>query len=175
MRFYIVNSILTVGLIASLASNYFFFTTRYQATFMRDVEAKRSQLNEDMTNEILMSRINNIDNNQIEIARMQGYNEGILACVLKIDPKESQISNIWHSGYTRGLEQTAFVEEMGYEKGYASGFQNGQKENMKAIQVILKSGDNVQKALEKFANDLQNSNQETSNKENVKPAQESGK
>lgn len=160
MRGYIMNSILTVGLISSLAANYFFFTTRYQATFMRDVETKRSQLNEDMTNEILMSRINNIDNNQIEIAKMQGYNEGILACALKLDPKESQISNIWHSGYARGLEQTAFVEEMGYEKGYSAGFTAGQKENMKAIQTILKSGDNVQKAIEKFANELQ-TNQNT--------------
>jgi len=155
MRSLMLNSILIVGLICSLGANYFFFTTRYQATFMRDVETKRSQLNEDMTNEILMSRINSIDNNQIEIAKMQGYNEGILACAFKLDPKESQISNIWHSGYARGLEQTAFVEEMGYEKGYAAGFTAGQKENMKAIQTILKSGDNVQKAIEKFASELQ--------------------
>ena len=135
---------------------------------MRDVEAKRSQINEDMTNEIFMSRFNTIDNNQIEIAKIQGYNEGILACAFKLDPKESQISNIWHSGYARGLEQTAFVEEMGYEKGYASGFQTGQKENMKAIQTILKSGDNVQKALEKFANELQT--KKTEEKETKEPS-----
>ena len=162
-----MNSILTVGLIASLAANYFFFTTRYQATFMRDVESKRSQLNEDMTNELLMSRLSTIDNNQIEIAKMQGYNEGVLACAYKLDPKESQISNIWHSGYARGLEQTAFVEEMGYEKGYAAGFQYGQKENMKAIQTILKSGENVQKALEKFAVDIQNT-EKTENQSETK-------
>jgi hypothetical protein len=165
MRSHIINTILTTGLICSIAANYFFFTTRYQATFMRDVESKRSQINEDMANELFMSRLSSIDNNQIEIAKMQGYNEGIIACAFKLDPKESQISNIWHSGYARGLDQTAFVEEMGFEKGYASGFQAGQKENMKAIQTILKSGDNIQKALEKFANEIQNTEKKPEIKE----------
>jgi hypothetical protein len=160
MRGFVFNSILTIGIIASLGLNYYFFSTRQQSNFLKEIETTRSKINEDMTNEIVMSRFNTIDNNQIEMARMQGYNEGILACAFKLDPKENQISSIWHSGYSRGLEQTAFVEEMGYEKGYASGWQVGQKETMTAIQNILKSGDNIQKALEKFATDLQNKNTE---------------
>jgi hypothetical protein len=170
MRSLILNSALAIGFFASLGANYFLFTTRYQATFMRDIEAKRSQLNEDMTNEILMSRINTVDTNQIEIAKMQGYNEGVLACAFKLDPKESQISNIWHSGYARGLEQTAFVEELSYEKGYSAGITAGQKDNMKAIQTILKSGDNIQKAIEKFANELQK--EEPKEKDEKQPAQQ---
>lgn len=132
----------------------------YKNSFVAQIETKRSQINEDMTNEMLWQKISQVDNNQIEIARMQGYNEGINACAYKLDPKESQISSIWHSGYYRGLEQTDFVGEIQYEKGYSSGFQNGQRENMKAIQNVIKSGDNVQKALENFANNLQKQKEE---------------
>jgi phage-related protein len=39
---------------------------------------------------------------------------------------------------------------MKYEQGYSQGFQRGTNENMKAIQTILKSGDNIQSAIKNF-------------------------
>jgi hypothetical protein len=72
---------------------------------------------------------------------MQGRLDGIASVVYNIHPQQNEISGIWHAGYQRGLEQTNFVEEMGYEKGFSQGFQKGTNENMKAIQTILKSGD----------------------------------
>jgi hypothetical protein len=146
-----------VGLVAIIGFQAY---QNYKTSYVAQIETKRSQINEDMTNELLWQKLNQVDANQMETARMQGYNEGINACAYKLDPKESQISSIWHSGYYRGLEQTEFVGEIQYEKGYSTGFQIGQRENMKAIQTIIKSGDNIQNALENFANKLQKQQEE---------------
>jgi hypothetical protein len=81
---------------------------------------------------------------------MEGHNEAINSLVHKIDPKENMASNIWHMGYYRGLEQTDFVGEMKYEQGFSQGYQKGTSENMKAIHTIMKSGDNIKSAIEKF-------------------------
>lgn len=176
MKNYLFGSILSLGLIGSLGANYFLYITKNQANYVKEIETKRSQINEDMTNELMWTKLNDMQSQNVELARMQGYNEGIQAVALNVPPHQSQVSNIWHSGYSRGLEQTAFVEEMSYEKGYVAGFTSGQQENMKALQNILKSGDNMQKAIEKFATDLQNNikNQEPSPKPNNQP-KDSGK
>lgn len=152
--------------IVSLASNGFLYYKLNQANYSTQIEEKRGKINEDQMNELLWIRMNDMQNQTSEIARMQGYSEGIQAVALNVPPHQSQISNIWHSGYQRGLEQTGFVEEMGYEKGYVAGFQNGQQENMKALSTIMKSGDNVQAALKQFMDDqLKKSNEnQTENK-----------
>jgi len=62
------------------------------------------------------------------------------------------------------MEQTDFVGELQYEKGYGAGFTAGQRENMKAINTIISSGDNIQSALKKFADDLQQKNDEAKEK-----------
>lgn len=159
-------------LIVSLASNGFLYHKLNQANYSTVIEEKRGKINEDQMNELLWIRMNDMQNQNTEIARMQGYNEGIQAVALNVPPHQSQVSNIWHAGYQRGLEQTNFVEEMGYEKGYANGFNMGQQENMKALTIIMKSGDNIQSALKQFMDDqLKKNNDNKENKTEVtKPA-----
>ena len=136
--------------IASAGFNAFLYQKLSQSNYATKIEEKRSQINDDMVNEMIWTRINDTQTQNVELARMQGYNEGIQAVALNVPAHQSQISNIWHTGYQRGLEQTAFVEEMGFEKGYKEGFTKGQQENMKAIYTIMKSGDNIQSALKEF-------------------------
>lgn len=162
---------MSAALAASIGYNYFQFTTNKKSEFLQEVAEKRSKISEDMANELLWTKMNDIQSQNTDLARMQGYQEGILSLVHKIDPAESQISNIWHSGYSRGLEQTSFVGEMEFEKGYQKGFTAGQNETMKAFNTIFKSGDNVQGAIKQFI-DSQLKKQEDGQKNEEKPAQE---
>lgn len=143
--------------IVSLAANGFLYYKVNQANFYTNIEEKRGKINEDQLNDLLWTRMNDMQTQNVELARMQGYNEGIQAVAFNVPPHQNQISNIWHAGYNRGLEQTEFVGEMNYEKGYGAGFTMGQQENMKALSTIMKSGDNIQSALKQFMdNQLKN-------------------
>jgi len=154
---------------ASVALNITFYIENQRKDFLISIENKRSEINNDMIAELTYA--SKEKENNAQIAKMEGYNEAINSLVNKIDPKESQISNIWHLGYYRGLEQTDYVGEMRFEQGYAQGFQKGTNENMKAIQTILKSGDNIKNAIENF---VQNQSKATENTEKsqepVKPS-----
>jgi flagellar biosynthesis/type III secretory pathway protein FliH len=132
----------------SLAANGIQYFQNIRTNFLLEVENKRSEINDDMIQELTYN-LREKENN-IQISRMEGHNEAINSLVHKIDPKENMVSNIWHMGYYRGLEQTDFVGEMKYEQGFSQGYQKGTNENMKAIHTIMKSGDNIKSAIEKF-------------------------
>ena len=139
---------LAVAFGLSAAGNGYLVYQNSRIGFMHDVEVKRGKINEDMIEEMMYTLRDK--ESSAQIARMEGYNEAINSLVHKIEPKENMASNIWHSGYYRGMEQVDFVGEMKFEQGYAQGFQKGTSENMKAIQTILRSGDNIKTAIEKF-------------------------
>lgn len=149
--------------IASLAANAGQYFSQKRTEFLLQIETKRNEINGDQINEMVANRNGSsaFGNPSIDaqFAENQGYIRGIQSVVSKVSPQESEISSIWHAGYYRGMEQTDFVSEMQYEKGYSSGFQAGQRENMKAINTIISSGENVQNALKKFADDLQQKNE----------------
>ena len=165
-----------VILVASLAANGFQYYQNARAWFLLEVETKRGQINQDQIAEFILSKKNGFadDTSVVEFAKMQGRMDGITSVVYNIHPQQNEISGIWHAGYQRGLEQTNFVEEMGYEKGFSQGFQKGTNENMKAIQTILKSGDNVQQAIKDFvANQAKSiADPEPKTKNEVKPNKE---
>ena len=99
-------------LACSVGANGYLAYVATKSNYMSEIEAKRSRINDDMVSEMIWTRFNSYDQNQMELARMQGYNEGINAVVQKVDPQQSQISAIWHAGYQRGLEQSNFMQYM---------------------------------------------------------------
>ena len=158
-------------LLASLAGNGLQYYQNTRTQFLLDVETKRSQINEDQIAEFILSRRNGFadDTSALEFAKMQGRVDGIASVIHNTRPQENEISAIWHNGYQRGLEQTDFVGEMKYEQGYAQGFQRGTNENMKAIQTILKSGDNIQSAIKNFVDEQAKKIDINNDKKDVKP------
>lgn len=137
----------------ALACNGFQYFRNSKQEMLLEIEKKRNEINTDQINEFILSSRNNGSydiSTDTKFAESQGFIRGILAVVTKASPQESEISSIWHSGYERGMSQTDFVGEMQYEKGYQSGFNIGQKETMKALSTIMKSGDNVQNAIKDF-------------------------
>jgi hypothetical protein len=146
----------TVGLIAaiSLTINGIQYYQNSRTKFLLEIETKRNSINQDQISEFILANRNSSDNeSSLEYAKMTGKIEGIQSVVHNASPQQNEISSIWHAGYYRGLEQTDFVGEMKYEQGYAQGFQRGTNENMKAIQTILKSGDNIQSAIKNFVDE----------------------
>jgi hypothetical protein len=154
----------------SVAANGIQYFQNIRTNFLLEVENKRSKINDDMIQELTYT-LSEKENN-VQMSRMEGYNEAINSLVHKIDPKENMASNIWHMGYYRGLEQTNFVGDMKYEQGYSQGFQKGTSENMKAIQSIMKSGDNIKTAIEKF---VENQIPQEKPAQNDKPIKEEAK
>lgn len=148
-------------LACSVGANGYMAYQNTKSRFLYEIEQKRGKINEDMLNEVLWTRMNGGDQNQIELARMQGYNEGINALVHKVDPQQSQISAIWHAGYNRGLEQSQFIEEMGYEKGFANGVEKGRDEIWKAIDNLLQGKEDIQTAIKEFAKGKMKLNEES--------------
>jgi hypothetical protein len=146
----------TLGFITviSLAINGIQYYQYTRTNFLLEIETKRNSINQDQINEFILSNRSSADNESaLEYAKMNGKIEGIQSVVHNANPQQNEISSIWHAGYYRGLEQTDFVGEMKYEQGYAQGFQRGTNENMKAIQTILKSGDNIQSAIKNFVDE----------------------
>lgn len=167
------TAIILGGILAiSVAGNGFQIYLQTKTQFLLDVEVKRNQINEDQINEFILSKRNGFadDTSAIESAKMQGKIEGIVSLVHNANPQQNEISSIWHAGYQRGLEQTEFVGEMKYEQGYAFGFQKGTSENMKSIQTILKSSDNIKGAIESFVNNQTKSVENVEKKEEIKPS-----
>ena len=173
-------TITTVALIASLGGNYFQYFANKKTEFLLDIETSRNRINTDMINDLMIAGNKTSGgfadpNNATAFAENQGFIKGITSVVTKVSPQESDISGIWHAGYERGLSQTNFVGEMQYEKGYSEGFSAGQKENMKAISTILKSGDNIQNALKEFSDSMQNKSESQEQKPNIKAVPEKEK
>lgn len=143
----------TLGFIAaiSIAVNGFQYYQNIRTNFLLEIETKRNSINQDQINEFILTNRNSAETeSSLEYTKMTGKIEGIQSVVHNAHPQQNEISSIWHAGYYRGLEQTDFVGEMKYEQGYSQGFQRGTNENMKAIQTILKSGDNIQSAIKNF-------------------------
>ena len=166
-------------LIASLAANAGQYFSQKRTEFLLQIETKRNEINADQVNEMISTRNGSsaFGNPAMDaqFAENQGYIRGIQSVVSKVTPQESEISSIWHAGYYRGMEQTDFVSEIQHEKGYSNGFQAGQRENMKAINAIINSGDNIQNALKKFTDDLQQKSETQNDKKTGVENKPSGK
>jgi hypothetical protein len=79
---------------------------------------QKDRMIQDGYNELLISHINSLRNDQYDSAKSQGKIEGILSTVNNIKPEDNEISSIWHSGYYRGMDQVDYVRTMAYEDGY---------------------------------------------------------
>jgi hypothetical protein len=142
-----------------------------QINLVSEVNRDRSRINEDALNEILLQYMDNVRNNTIEQAKQSGKLEGILAVAYRAAPQENEYSAVWHGGYERGLEQTKFIGEMEYEKGYAAGVNKGREDYLRSINNILDSKEDFKTALKEFvaAKEKEGKKQEPQNDNNISP------
>lgn len=143
----------TLGLIVlvSVSTNLIQYYRSNNLSHLNQIKTEVGKISQDGFNDVLGLYIQNIRDNTIENAKQSGKLEGMISVVHKIPPQESEISSIWHAGYQRGLEQTDFVGEMQFEKGYREGVIKGREEYLKSINNILSSKEDFKKSLEDFA------------------------
>ncbi len=139
-------------LLSSIGFNLVQYNAQNKSNFLIEIEGKRSKILQDQVTDLMYTLQERTM--QAELAKSEGFNEGVNNVIKNADPNANQWSQTWHSGYYRGLEQSAVTRDLEYEKGYDHGFSQGQRENMKAITTILKSGNDIQTAMQKFADDL---------------------
>jgi hypothetical protein len=159
-------------LAVSAGLNLIQFYNNYRISYISEIRKEAGRINSDGFSEVMGAYLQNVRDNTVDNARQQGKLEGIVSLVHKIPPQESEISSIWHAGYQRGLEQTDFVGEMNYEKGYTAGITKGREEYLKAVNNILNSGNDFKSSLQEFIkNSTKDQPEEKTNKESppVKP------
>lgn len=137
-------------LAASVGANLIQFYNNNKISYISEIRKEAGKLSQDGFAEVMGAYLQNVRDNTIDNAKQQGKLEGIVSLVHKIPPQESEISSIWHAGYQRGLEQTDFVSEMQFEKGYAAGITKGREEYLKAVNNILTSGNDFKSSLQEF-------------------------
>lgn len=171
----ILASTLLLILAVSVGVNLIQFYNNNKISYISEIRKEAGRINQEGFSEVMGAYLQNVRDNTVDNARQQGKLEGIVSLVHKIPPQESEISSIWHAGYQRGLEQTDFVGEMNYEKGYAAGITKGREEYLKAVNNILNSGNDFKSSLQDFIkNSNKQQNEEKPANENP-PAKPSGK
>ena len=119
---------ISAAFLISAGANTIQYYINTKQEMLLEIEVKRNQINTDQINEFIMTYGKSgsafMDPSQdSKYADNQGFIRGILSVVTKASP---------------------------HEKGYQSGFNIGQKETMKALSTIMKSGDNIQNAIKDF-------------------------
>jgi hypothetical protein len=148
----IVATFAFILLAGSIGLNLIQYQDSSKSSFLLKIETQRSKILEDEIGELMFSLQEKTT--KAEMGRFEGFNEGVTSVIKNVNPEENKWSQLWHSGYYRGLEQQAVVSDMHFERGFEEGYQKGQRENMRAIQTIIKSGNDIQTAMQKFADDI---------------------
>lgn len=110
----ILYSILGISIGANIVQQY----KANNFAFFEKAMTQKENLTFSGYQELLMSQLNQVKDEQLNIAKNQGKIEGILSVVNNAKPEDNEISSIWHSGYYRGLNQVEDVRAMAYEDGY---------------------------------------------------------
>ena len=86
----------------------------------------RSDVNNDLTNELLWLRVNDTYEATQDQLISQGRIEGVISYLVGGD--KDILDNLWHEGYMRGLSQVDYeydmLSESNYEKGYHAAMQD---------------------------------------------------
>lgn len=87
-------------------------------TVIKDVTKEKESLLNDSFTEVILSRMNELREQNIENARNQGRVEGMISVATNLAPDQNVASAFGHEWYYKGLSQAEFMEENAYVKGY---------------------------------------------------------
>ncbi len=148
----IIGAGVGIALTASVGINILQYFQKDKQSFLNEVNRDRSRINQDALNEVILGYMDSVRNNTVENAKQTGRLEGILSVAYRAAPQDNEYSAVWHGGYERGLEQSKFVGEMEYEKGFAAGLAKGRADYLQSINNILESKEDFKTTLKEFIN-----------------------
>lgn len=95
---------------------------RYEkANYLSEIAVKSSELANHETNDLFLTILQDIRNNQVQSAHETGKIEGMSLVACNLSPEENLVSSIWHEGYYRGVGQGEYISKYEYERGYQAG------------------------------------------------------
>lgn len=97
---------LLICLLAVVAFQYYQIS---QLTFLVTISQKTEKINDDNFRDILSSFM---DKTRIDGEKNQGRLEGMLTAINRDKLEDFEISQVWHDGYERGLNQSRDVEAL---------------------------------------------------------------
>ena len=101
----------------------FFTLANYSISLQKEIsrlegivqlEELRSKVNSEWANELLYSRMSDLNGLTSDSLVQQGRLEGITTFLRD----EEDFSSTWHEGYEQGLSQNEYIADMKYEDGY---------------------------------------------------------
>tara|TARA_Y100000310_G_scaffold65019_1_gene60538 strand:- start:922 stop:1458 length:537 start_codon:yes stop_codon:yes gene_type:complete len=107
----------------------FFTLANYSISLQKEIsrlegivqlEELRSKVNSEWANELLYSRMSDLNGLTSDSLVQQGRLEGITAFLRN----EEDFSSTWHEGYEQGLSQNEYIADMRYEDGYHAAMQD---------------------------------------------------
>lgn len=114
----ILYSLVVVALLGWSGFNYY----RYEkAHYLSEIAVKSSELANHETNDLFLTILQDIRNNQVQSAHNSGKIEGMSLVACNLNPDENLVSSIWHEGYYRGVGQGEYISKYEYERGYLAG------------------------------------------------------
>ena len=99
-----------IVLVASLIYNGWTYYQNYRFHQFLDLVNQKDRLQTDQMNEITVMMYNKTNENIMEVARQQGKLEGMLSVIHGQKLDLSEHSQVWHSGYNRGIDQNKSEE-----------------------------------------------------------------
>lgn len=99
-----------------------------------EISKMRADVNTEFTNELLWLRVNDTHKTSEKQLVAQGRLEGLIGYFAKDSEEQNHISNLWHEGYMRGLEQVDWEYDSVKENNYNKGFGD-------AIEKLFPKGD----------------------------------
>lgn len=106
------------GLVVSLALNVYGIGTISRMKEVQNIAYQKDSLISNGYDELVISHLNTIRDQNLETIKNQGRLEGIVSVVLNFKPEDNQHSAIWHAGYTRGSETAEYARAVYYKEGY---------------------------------------------------------
>lgn len=113
-KWYLVGGVF----LASLAMNTYQFYQIQKFDSFEKIMVQKDKLLSDGYNDIALSYLEKIKNNQDDILKNQGRLEGILAVVHNFSPDENLHSAVWHDGYNRGEDNLNYAFETAFNEGF---------------------------------------------------------
>lgn len=114
----IFNALVVVALLVWSGFNHY----RYEkAHYLSEIAVKSSELANYETNDLFLTILQDIRNNQVQSAHEAGKIEGMSLVACNLSPEENLVSGIWHEGYYRGVGQGEYISKYEYERGYQAG------------------------------------------------------
>lgn len=106
------------GLVVSLSLNIYGIGSIFRMKEIQNISYQKDSLISNGYDELVISHLNTIRDQNLETIKNQGRLEGIISVALNFKPEDNQHTAIWHAGYDHGSKTADYTRSVYYKEGY---------------------------------------------------------